>query len=116
MRRAEHIGALRHEVHAAEHDVVGFGTVGDLAGETKRVAGVVGELDHFVALIVMAEDDQPVAELRARRGNARRPSRRRTGRDTVSGRGCRSEMCSFSNSVRSGISVGIVIEIKLYGS
>ena len=71
MRRAEHVGAFRHEMHAAEDDVVGFRTRGDLARELERVAGVVGELDHFVALIVMAEDDEPVAELRARRGNAR---------------------------------------------
>ena len=58
-------------MHAAEHDVVGVGPAGDLAREPERVAGVVGELDHFVALIVVAEDDEPVAERRARRGDAR---------------------------------------------
>ena len=46
------------------------GCFGDLAGEAERVAGVVGELDHFVALIVMAEDDQPAAERRLRRRDA----------------------------------------------
>ena len=43
---------------------------GDRARELERVAGVVGELDHFVALIVMAENDESLAERRARRGNA----------------------------------------------
>ena len=53
-------------MHAAEHDVVGLGPLGDLAGQAERVAGIVGELDHLVALVVMAEDHQPIAERRAR--------------------------------------------------
>ena len=72
MRRAEHVGALGHEVHAAEHDVVGFGTIRDLSRQPEGVAGVVGEPDHFVALIVMAEDDETVTERRAGSSNARR--------------------------------------------
>ena len=46
--------------------------LGDRVGELERVAGVVGELDHFVALVVMAEDDEAVAERRARRRDAQR--------------------------------------------
>ncbi len=42
----------------------------DFAGQLERVAGVVSELDDFVALIVMAEDDDATAERRARRRNA----------------------------------------------
>ena len=70
MRRRQHVGALGHEVHAAEHDELGFRMLRDLAREAERVADVVGELDHFVALIVMAEDDEPVAERRLRGGDA----------------------------------------------
>ena len=70
MRRRQHVGAFGHEVHAAEDDEFGFGMLRDLAGQPERVAGVVGELDHFVALIVMAEDDQPGAERRLGRGDA----------------------------------------------
>ena len=55
---AQHVGALRHEVHAAEDDELGVGMPADLLRELVGVAGVVGELDHFVALVVMAEDDQ----------------------------------------------------------
>ena len=58
MRRGKHVGAFRHEVHAAEHDELGFGMFGDLAGQAEGIAGVVGKLDHFVALIVMAENNQ----------------------------------------------------------
>ena len=70
MRRGENVRAFRHEVHAAEHDVVGVRPLRHLTGKTEGVAGVVGELDHLVALIVMTEDDEPRAERRARRGNA----------------------------------------------
>ena len=57
-------------MHAAEDDELRFGMLRDLAREAERIAGVVGELDHLVALIVMAEDDQPAAERRLRRGDA----------------------------------------------
>ena len=71
MRRAQDVGALRHEVHAAEDDELGRAAAGRRARELQRVADVVGELDDFVALIVMPEDDQPVAELRFGFGNPR---------------------------------------------
>jgi hypothetical protein len=53
---AQHVGALGHEVHAAEDDVLRVGLGGDL-GELVAVAGEVGEADHFVALVVVAEQD-----------------------------------------------------------
>ena len=66
---AQHVGALGHEVHAAEDDVLGVGLGGDLR-ELVAVAGEVGEADHFVALVVVAEQDGGCAQLRARLGNA----------------------------------------------
>ncbi len=57
-------------MHAAEHDELGLGMLRDLAGEAERVADVVGELDHLIALVVMAEDDQPIAERRPRSRDA----------------------------------------------
>ena len=59
---AQHVGALGHEVHAAEDDELGVGMPADFAGELVGVADVVGELDHLVALVVVAEDHQPAAE------------------------------------------------------
>ena len=70
MRSRKHVGAFSHEVHATENDELRFGMFGDLAGEAERIAGVVGKLDHFVPLIVMAEDDQAAAQRRLRRHNA----------------------------------------------
>ncbi len=49
-------------MHAAEDDVPGLGP-GRLSGELQAVAGEVGELDDVVLLVVMAEDDETVAEL-----------------------------------------------------
>ena len=68
--------------------------------ELPRVAGVVGELDHLVALVVVAEDDEALAERGPRRRDPASPSPRRTGRGSASGSDCRSPMCSFSNCVR----------------
>ena len=71
MRRAEDVGALGHEVHAAEHDELGLALAGGGARELQRVAGEVGELDDLVALIVMAEDHQALAERLLGRRNPR---------------------------------------------
>ena len=108
MRRAQHVRALGHEVHAAEHDVVGIGTVGHLPREPERVAGVVRELDHLVALVVVAEDDEPAAQRGLRGRDARVHLLVGQARGTCSGSGWRSEMCCFSCSVRSGMMVDIV--------
>ena len=62
VRSAEHVGALGHEVHAAEDDELGRAFAGRGARELQRVAGEVGELDDLVALIVMTEDDQAIPE------------------------------------------------------
>ncbi len=65
----EHVGRLGHEVHAAEHDVGGLVVVRREAGELERVAAGVGPLDDLVALVVVAEDQEPVAELGLGRGD-----------------------------------------------
>src|SRR5262245_8414792 len=70
MGSAQHVSTFGHEVHATEHDVVGFGASGDLTRELEGIAGVVGELDHLVALIVVTQDHELAAERRARFGNA----------------------------------------------
>ena len=62
VRRGEDVGALGHEVHAAEDDELRVAMVRDLPRELPGVAGIVGEPDHLVALIVVAEDDEPLAE------------------------------------------------------
>ena len=56
------VGALGHEMHAAEDDELGLALAGRGARELQRIAGEVGELDDLVALIVMTEDDQAIAE------------------------------------------------------
>ena len=60
--RGEDVRRLRHEVHAAEDDVVGLGTGGRELGQLEGVAGEVGVPDDLVALVVMAEDDQAAAQ------------------------------------------------------
>ncbi len=64
------VGALGHEVHAAEDDELGLAAAGRGARQLQRIAGEVGELDDLVALIVMPEDDEPLAERLLRRGDA----------------------------------------------
>ena len=91
VRQPEDVGALGHEVHAAEDDVLGARVLGDLARELERVAGVVGEADHLVALVVVAEDDESIAErARAPRRCAwpsPRPTARGSAREGVAARG-----------------------------
>ena len=57
----EDVGRLGHEMHAAEDDVRGVGSVRGVAGELERVAGDVGELDHLVALVVVPEHEHLVS-------------------------------------------------------
>ena len=64
---AEDVRALGHEVDAAEDDELGVLVLADALRELPRVAGVVGELDHLVALVVVAEHDETLAERRPRR-------------------------------------------------
>jgi len=70
VRSAKDVGALRHEVHAAEDDELRFTARRGGPRELEGIAGVVGELDHFVALIVMAENDDAIAEFFLGCGNA----------------------------------------------
>ena len=62
MVAGEHVGGLGHEVHAAEHDVGRLVVVGRELRELERVADQVGPADHFVALVVVAEDQEPFTE------------------------------------------------------
>jgi hypothetical protein len=71
LRPAQDVGALRHEMHAAEDDEVGGVSRCCRARELQRVADEIGELDDFVALIVMPEDDEAIAERALRGGDAR---------------------------------------------
>jgi hypothetical protein len=56
------VGRLGHEVHAAEDDVRRPGACGCFTRELERVAGHVRELDDFVALVVVTEDENLLAE------------------------------------------------------
>jgi hypothetical protein len=47
---------------AAEHDVVGIGVFHGQLGESEGVAAGVCPCDHLVALVVVAEDVDPVAQ------------------------------------------------------
>jgi len=57
-------------VHAAEHDELGVGPGRRVARELEGVAGDVGERDDLVALIVVAEDEDTVAERSLRRARS----------------------------------------------
>ena len=69
-RRGQDVGRLGHEVHAAEDDELGVRAAGGVAGELEGVAGDVGELDDLVALVVVAEDEDPLAKGRLGRAGA----------------------------------------------
>ena len=62
LRRGEDVGRLGHEVHAAEDDVLRLRPRSGVARELERVAGDVGELDHLVALVVVPEHEDLLAE------------------------------------------------------
>jgi len=58
---AENIGALGHKVHTAEHDIATLG-LRSLEGEFEGVTAEIGELDDFVALVVMAQYHDVLAQ------------------------------------------------------
>ena len=70
VRRAEDVGCFRHEVHTAEDDVVRLWIRGGPPGQLEGIAALVSEADHVIALIVVAEDDEALAQLRLRRAYA----------------------------------------------
>ena len=65
-RRGQDVGRLGHEVHAAEHDELSIRARCRFAGQLEGVAGDIGELDHLVALVVMAKHEEPIAQCRLR--------------------------------------------------
>ncbi len=69
VRAAENVRAFRHEVHAAEDDVAALG-LRRLVGKLEGVAAEIGEFDDFVALVVMAKDDDVIAEAGLCNGDA----------------------------------------------
>jgi hypothetical protein len=58
------VGRLGHEVDAAEDHELGLGPGRRLLGQAEGVAAGVGEGDDLVALVVVAEDERPLAERR----------------------------------------------------
>ncbi len=72
MVAGEDVGRLGHEVHATEDDEVGVGSLLREHREPERVTACVGPTHDFVALVVVAEDEQPIAEDRFRRADALR--------------------------------------------
>jgi hypothetical protein len=56
MLAAENVRTLSHEVHAAKDNIATLG-LGSLEGELEGVTAEIGELDDFVALIMMAQND-----------------------------------------------------------
>ncbi len=63
--RAQELGGLGHEVHAAEHDDLGVG-LGRLARQGQRVAGQVGHaVEDLRGLVVVPEDHRPALPLEA---------------------------------------------------
>ena len=73
----EHVGRLGHEVHAAEDDVGRRSLSAANRASLNESPTAVGPADDLVALVVVTEDDEPVAE--------RRPWRRRCVATSSSG-------------------------------
>ena len=110
---AQDIGALGHEMDAAKYDELGLRVPTDLLSELVRVAGVVGELDDLIPLIVMAEDDQPAAE-RNSGGRDARIHVRIGQTDVALGQRLR-PTGAFSYAVRTGSSIKVPVRfVKLF--
>src|SRR5205823_12277810 len=63
VRAAENVCAFRHEMNAAEHDVAGI-SFSSLKRELEGIAAKIGELDDLVALVVVTEDNDILAQTR----------------------------------------------------
>ena len=57
----QNVGALRHEVHAAEDDVAAFGLRRHLR-QAIGIAAAIGEAHDFIALIMMTKNDALAAQ------------------------------------------------------
>ena len=62
-RLREDVRALGHEVHTAEEGEFGGADRRRLLRELVGVAAKIRELDDFVALVMMTQDDQAIAQL-----------------------------------------------------
>src|SRR6267378_2568653 len=66
---AENVRAFGHEVHATENDIAAFG-LRSLEGEFEGVTAKIGELDDFVALVMMAQNHDIAVKTGFRSGDA----------------------------------------------
>ena len=69
MLAAKNVRALGHKVHAAEDDVAAL-SLRSLEGEFEGITAEIGELDDFVALVVMAQNHYVPAQAGLRGSNA----------------------------------------------
>jgi len=69
MLAAKNVRALGHKVHAAEDDVAAL-SLRSLEGQPERVTAEIGELDDFVALVVMAQNHDILAQAGLRGSDA----------------------------------------------
>ena len=66
----QHVGAFRHEMYAAENNVFRAGARGFLR-QLVGVAAKIGKADHFIALVMVAQNHRARAKFASGRGNAR---------------------------------------------
>ena len=69
MRAPQNIRAFRHEVHAAEYDVAPR-SLGRLIRQLQRITAKIGEFHNLVALVMMSQNHNIVAQARLCGGNA----------------------------------------------
>src|SRR6266404_382880 len=69
MLAAKNVRALGHKVHAAKDDVAAL-SLRSLEGQPERVTAEIGELDDFVALVVMAQNHDILAQAGLRGSDA----------------------------------------------
>ena len=53
---SENVGAFGHKMHATKDDIFAASS-GSLLRKFVRVAAEIGEADHFIALVMMPQDD-----------------------------------------------------------
>src|SRR5262249_50839413 len=62
MRRAEDICALRHKMDATEHDEFCLFLLTRPGRQLEGIAAEVGKLNDIIALVVVTQNDQPLAQ------------------------------------------------------